>query len=118
MIAVIVRWKNSVRRIFALQHPRRMRHANEKHRLRIAFPRGIVYRLAGMLFEEVVDVLNDSRVAPADRPYSLGEPAYGWTKRDAILPDLPSVRRSSNVSQRPSSSTCSIRILCSCRRSI
>ena len=88
MIAVIVRRKNRVRRIFALQHPRRMRHANEKHRLRIAFPRGIVYRLAGMLFEEVVDVLNDSRVAPADSPYSFGEPAYRWTKRDAILPDL------------------------------
>jgi hypothetical protein len=65
-----------------------MRHTDEKHCLGIAFPGGILYGLAGMLFEQVVDVLDHSGVSFANRPYSLAEPADGRTQSDAILPHL------------------------------
>ena len=53
-----------------------------------------------MLFEEVVDVLDDSGIASANRRYSLAKPADGWGRaRRRIALTFPSVRRSSSVSQ-------------------
>jgi len=82
MAAVIVRWKNGVDRVFPLEHPGCVRHADVEAAVRRVLFRRIDHRRARMLLEHVPDHLNRVDVRLAFCEFNgFVEPSYGRTER-------------------------------------
>src|SRR2546423_11567767 len=95
-----------------------MRHTNEKHRVLSCFGGGVVNGASGMLFEHIVDVLHARDLPFANDVDAFVHPADGGSKRDAIVTNFAGAFELRERFQTASSVTCSIRVLCSCNRSI
>src|SRR6266404_508666 len=85
MAAMIGRRKRRFGRVFALEHSGRMRDADEKRRVLARFGGGIVQRAAGMLFENIVNVLQARDFALANAIYAFIKPADRRSERDAVV---------------------------------
>src|SRR5215470_9363327 len=88
MAAVISRRKLGFSRVLPLKHSRRMRNANEKHRVLAVFRSCVVECASGMLLKDVVNVLDAREIAFPNRIHSLIEPADRWPQRNAIVPNF------------------------------
>src|SRR6266404_1161391 len=87
MAAMIGRWERCFRRVFSLEHPRRMRYANQKHCVLRRLSCGIVHGTPRMLLEHVVNVLQARDVALANAIDAFVKPADCWTQRNSIVPN-------------------------------
>ena len=85
MTAMISRWENGLRSVFAFQHSGRMRHADQKHRVFPEFSRDVLHGTTGMLLEHVVNVLDAGDVAFPDAVDAFIKPADRRTERDAVM---------------------------------
>src|SRR5262249_15125618 len=74
--------------VFSLEHPRRMRHANKKHRIFAGVAGRLVHSPPGMLFQHVVDVLHACDVAITNTIRSLIQPANRRPKRYAVIKEF------------------------------
>src|SRR5207244_7021455 len=82
---MIARRENRLRGVFSLEHSRRMRHANEKHRVLTGFSRGLVNGPTGMLLEHVIDVLQTGEFTVANGVDSLVQPTDRRPERNTIV---------------------------------
>src|SRR5439155_25300626 len=85
MTAMIRWWERRLLGVFSLEHSRRMRDANEKHRVLACLGRSGVNGVSGMLLEHVVDVLHTRDVSFANAIRSLVEPANRRPERNSVI---------------------------------
>src|SRR5204863_3806221 len=88
MAAMIRRRKLGLSRIFALEHSRGMRHANEKHRILAGFSSCIVKCAPGMLLKHVVNMLDAREIALANAIHALIQPADRRPERNSVVPNF------------------------------
>ena len=85
---MIGRRKFRLSRVSAFKQPGRMRHADEKHRVLACFYSCVVKCTAGMLFENVVNVLDTREIALPDTIQGLIKPADRGSQRNAVIPNF------------------------------
>ncbi len=85
MIPVIAGWKHGVLGVFPFEHAGRVGDTDEEHRVLAGVGRRFLHRAAGMLLEDIVDVLHAGGVAVADAIDAFVEPADGRPERDAVV---------------------------------
>src|SRR5262245_5222322 len=88
MTAMISGRKFCLSCVLPFQHSRRMRHANEKHRVFAGFRSCVVKCAPWMLLEHIIDVLHAREIALPNTIHALVEPTNRWPESNAVVPNF------------------------------